>query len=321
VSVARDPLRLVGPFAIVLASASLASGGTAATAPTNGEIVERAAQKSVLGTSRVEFRFAFMDSRLIGLQGGGIRDYQSRRGFVTMSLNYATATNQFLLPALRRWLAQPRLTQRQALGFRFDVAFGSDRTQIRIRQGNGRIRWRLVAPPTKQPFIFSSLAAVNADPVRVIRWLRSVSKRIVVPTYGRNVQVRGIDTTQYSFEVDPAKAARTLLPFFPMDQSREATLAQLRREIVRNQIRIGASVYVDHDGRLRQILQGYTFPEPGRPIQQARLESTTEFLNYGRPFYEARPPSQVTRKVPPFPGFETSWSDLENILSGAVRMS
>jgi hypothetical protein len=223
VSVARDPLRLVGPFALVLASASLASGGTAATAtaPTNGEIVERAAQKSVIGTSRVEFRFAFMDSRLIGLNGSGIRDYQSRRGFVTMSLNYATATNQYLLPALRRWLGKPRLTQRQARSFRFDVAFGGE-TRIRIRQGDGRTRWRLVAPPTKQPFIFSSLAAVNADPVRVIRWLRSVSRRVVVPTYGRNVQVRGIDTTQYSFEVDPAKAARALLPFFPMDQSREA---------------------------------------------------------------------------------------------------
>jgi hypothetical protein len=51
------------------------------------------------------------------------------------------------------------------------------------------------------------------------------------------------------------------------------------------------------------------------------VESTTEFLNYGRPFYETRPPSQVTRKVPPFPGFETSWTDLETILSGAVRMS
>jgi hypothetical protein len=166
------------------------------------------------------------------------------------------------------------------------VAFGGDRTQIRIRQGKGRIRWR-----------------------------------VVVPTAGRNVQVRGIDTTQYSFEIDPAKAARALLPFFPMDQSREATLAQLRREIVQNQIRIGASVYVDHDGRLRQVLQGHTFPEPGRPIQQARVESTTEFLNYGRAFHEARPPSQVTRKVPPFPGFDTSWPDLENILSGAVRMS
>jgi hypothetical protein len=298
----------------------LASGGTAATAtaPTNGEIVERAAQKTVLGTSRVEFRFAFMDSRRLGFGGGGIRDYHSGRGFVTMNVDYATS--QFMLPTLRRWLARPRLTQRQARSFRFDVAFGRGRTQIRIRQGSGRIRWRLVAPPTKQPFIFSSLAAVNADPVRFIRWLRSVSSDVVVPTYGRNVQVRGIDTTQYDFEIDPAKAARALLPFFPMDQSREATLAQLRSEIVRNQILISASVYVDHDGRLRQILQGYTFPEPGRPIQQARVESMTEFLNYGRPFYTPRPPSQVTKKVPPFPGFETSWPDLEDILSGTARI-
>jgi len=319
--VARDPLRLIGPFAIVLASVSLASGGAAstATAPTNGEIVERAAQKSVLGTSRVEFRFAFMDSRRLGFGGGGIRDYQSGRGFVTMNVDYQTS--QFMLPTLRRWLARPRLTERQARSFRFDVVFGGDRTLIRIRQGKKRIRWRVVAPPTKRPFIFASLTAVNADPVRFIRWLRSASRRVVVPTYGRNVQVRGIDTTQYSFEIDPAKAARALLPFFPMDQSREATLAQLRSEIVRNQILISASVYVDRDGRLRQILQGYTFPEPGRPIQQARVDSMTEFLNYGRPYYEARPPSQVTRKVPPFPGFETSWPDLESILSGAVRMS
>ena len=31
--------------------------------------------------------------------------------------------------------------------------------------------------------------------------------------------------------------------------------------------------------------------------------------------------SPVTKNVPPFPGFETSWPDLEKILSGTVRMS
>jgi hypothetical protein len=47
--------------------------------------------------------------------------------------------------------------------------------------------------------------------------------------------------------------------------------------------------------------------------------SQIEFFNYGARFYQPHVPASITRKVPPFPGFETSWRDLVKILSGTVR--
>jgi hypothetical protein len=322
VVVARKPRRLVVTFTVVLAGATLATGeATPGEVKPAGEIVERAAQRTAEGTSRVRLRFDFADSRRLGFAAAGVRDYRDRRGYLTMWTDFQT--NQFMLRTLRRWLAQPRLTQAQARALRFDIAFGGGASRLRIRASpsHGRVPWRTVARPTQQEFIFSSLAAVDAEPVRIVRWLRSISSRVVVPAYGRNVQVRGIDTTQYDFQVDRAKAAVALLPFFPMDQSREATLAQLRDEIGRKRIRISASVWVDRDGRLRRISQRYEFPEPERRIQQATISSDLELFEYGTRFYQPPVRERLTRRVPPFPGLATTWNDLERILAGQTRTS
>ena len=240
--VALQSARYAVLVATIVAIASFAGGASAATGArnTNGEIVERAARKTVEGTSRIAVGFAFNDWRRVGFSGAGIRDYRNDRGFLTARLDFQTC--QTMLPTLRRWLGDRRLTQTGARSFRFDVAFSGRASQLRIRKRNEPFRWRSVEPPTGEQFIFSSLAAVNGDPVRVVRWLRLVSSRVMLPAYGHNVQVRGIDTTQYVFEIDPAKAARALLPHFSMDQSRAATLAQLHSEIRRKQIQISASV-------------------------------------------------------------------------------
>lgn len=305
---------------LVAACATFAYCSTAAVAdvqPSNGEIVERAAANTAQGTSHVAFYFAWADWRELGWHGAGIRDFRNRRGFVTMQLDFQA--NPFVLRMVRRWLAEPRLTTRQARTMRFDVVFDKQGSHLRIKESSGALHWRTIDRP-KEQFIFSSLAALDAGPLRTVRWLRMVSRRVVAPVYGRHQQVRGIDTTQYDFEIDPARAARALLPFFPTDQSRRAALAQLKREIASKQIRMAASVWIDGDGRLRRIIQGYQFPEPGNPVQQAAVRSQVELFKYGTPFHQPRIRDAASRHVPPFPGFATTWRDLVRVFTGGATL-